>query len=123
MRWRSLKAAAWLGWQIESNWTDPFLFAVYSILAVFTVTRDPFLVFTSNAFAILGLRALYFLLGDLVGRFRYLTLGLSVVLVLVGLKMIGSHWWHAPTWLSLSAIAAVIGVSVVASLRVADSPA
>jgi tellurite resistance protein TerC len=103
--------------------TTDVLFAVDSIPAVFAVTRDPFLVFTSNAFAILGLRALYFLLGDLVGRFRYLTLGLSVVLVLVGLKMIGSHWWHAPTWLSLTAIAAVIGASVVASLRVADSPA
>ena len=103
--------------------TTDVLFAVDSIPAVFAVTRDPFLVFTSNAFAILGLRALYFLLGDLVGRFRYLTLGLSVVLVLVGLKMIGSHWWHAPTWLSLSAIAAIIGVSVVASLRTAESPA
>lgn len=107
--------------------TTDVLFAVDSIPAVFAVTSDPFLVFTSNAFAVLGLRALYFLLGDLVGRFAYLRLGLAVVLVLVGAKMLVSHWWHAPTWLSLAVVAAVLGVSVVASLRsargLADSPA
>ena len=98
--------------------TTDVLFAVDSIPAVFAVTADPFLVFTSNAFAILGLRALYFLLADLIGRFTYLRLGLAVVLVLVGAKMLASDWWHVPTWLSLAVIAGVIGGSVVASLRV-----
>ncbi|HEU0131462.1 MAG TPA: TerC family protein [Mycobacteriales bacterium] len=97
--------------------TTDILFAVDSIPAVFAVTKDPFLVFTSNAFAILGLRALYFLLADLMGRFTYLKTGLAVVLVLVGAKMLASEWWHAPTWLSLLVIASVIGGSVVLSLR------
>ena len=97
--------------------TTDIIFAVDSIPAVFAVTEDPFLVFTSNAFAILGLRALYFLLADLMDRFTYLKLGLAVVLVFVGVKMLVSDQWHPPGWLPLVVIAAILGISVYASLR------
>ena len=98
--------------------TTDIIFAVDSIPAVFAVTDDPFLVFTSNAFAILGLRALYFLLADLIDRFTYLKLGLAAVLVFVGVKMIASKlWdWHPPGWLPLLVIAVLIGGSVWISL-------
>jgi tellurite resistance protein TerC len=92
------------------------VFAVDSIPAVFAVTRDPFIVYTSNAFAILGLRSLYFFLADLKDRFRYLTHGLSIVLVFVGLKLLASPWIHLPPWVSLAVIAAVLGGAVVFSL-------
>src|SRR5207244_4995410 len=81
--------------------TTDVVFAVDSIPAVFAVTDEPFLVFTSNAFAILGLRALYFLLAGMMGRFTYLKLGLAVVLVLVGVKMLATDLWHVPVGLSL----------------------
>jgi len=97
--------------------TTDIIFAVDSIPAVFAVTDDPFLVFTSNAFAILGLRALYFLLADLIDRFTYLKLGLAVVLVFVGVKMLLSNVWHPAGWLPLVVIAAILAVSVWASLR------
>jgi tellurite resistance protein TerC len=97
--------------------TTDIIFAVDSIPAVFAVTKDPFLVFTSNAFAILGLRALYFLLADLMDRFTYLKLGLAVVLVFVGVKMLVSNQWHPPGWLPLVVIAAILGIAVFASLR------
>lgn len=93
------------------------VFAVDSIPAVFAVTQEPFLVFTSNAFAILGLRALYFLLADLVDRFVYLKLGLAIVLVWVGAKMLVLDLWKVPTLLSLGVVVTVITVSIVASLR------
>ncbi len=93
------------------------VFAVDSIPAVFAVTQEPFLVFTSNAFAILGLRALYFLLADLVDRFVHLKLGLAIVLVWVGVKMLVVDLWKVPTLLSLGVVVTVIAVSVVASLR------
>ena len=93
------------------------IFAVDSIPAIFAVTQEPFLVFASNAFAILGLRAMYFLLADLMHRFVYLKLGLSLVLVWVGIKMIVSHAWVTiPTLLSLGIVVAIITASVVASL-------
>ncbi len=93
------------------------IFAVDSIPAIFAVTQEPFLVFTSNAFAILGLRALYFLLADLVDRFVHLKLGLAIVLVWVGAKMLLAEIWHVPTVLSLGVVIAIITVSIVASLR------
>jgi tellurite resistance protein TerC len=93
------------------------IFAVDSIPAIFAVTQEPFLVFTSNAFAILGLRALYFLLADLVDRFVHLKLGLAVVLVWVGAKMLLADIWHVPTAASLGVVVAIITVSIVASLR------
>jgi tellurite resistance protein TerC len=93
------------------------LFAVDSVPAVLAVARDQFIVFSSNAFAILGLRALYFLLADLHGRFRYLERGLSVVLAFVGLRMVLGEGilgvrWNPPTWLPLAVIAAVLAVSI-----------
>ena len=92
------------------------VFAVDSIPAVFAVTRDPFIVYTSNAFAILGLRSLYFFLADLKDRFRYLTHGLSIVLVFVGLKLLTSPWIHLHPWVSLVVIAGVLGGAVGFSL-------
>jgi tellurite resistance protein TerC len=97
--------------------TSDILFAVDSIPAIFAVTDDPFIVFTSNAFAILGLRALYFMLAGMMYRFVYLKIGLAVVLVYVGVKMLVSSWFHIPIWASLGFIALAITVSIVASLR------
>src|SRR5207342_2936242 len=92
--------------------TTDVLFAVDSIPAIFAVTTNAFIVFTSNAFAILGLRALYFLLAGVLGRFAYLKLGLAAVLVFVGIKMIVSDWWHVPIWASLLVITLLIGGSI-----------
>jgi len=103
--------------------TTDLLFALDSIPAVFAVTTDTFLVFTSNAFAVLGLRALYFLFAHTIGRFAYLKIGLAAVLVFVGVKMILTDVYRVPIWASLTAIAALIGGSVVASLRHARAPA
>jgi tellurite resistance protein TerC len=96
--------------------TTDVLFAVDSIPAIFAVTTNAFIVFTSNAFAILGLRALYFLLAGVLGRFAYLKLGLAAVLVFVGIKMIVNEWWHVPIWLSLGVIVLLIGGSILFSL-------
>ncbi len=98
--------------------TTDIIFAVDSIPAIFAVTDDPFLVFTSNAFAILGLRALYFLLAGMIGRFTYLKVGLAAVLVFVGAKMLLTDVWHIPIYASLLAIVVMLGISVVVSLRV-----
>jgi tellurite resistance protein TerC len=92
------------------------IFAIDSIPAIFAVTRDTFLVFTSNAFAILGLRALYFLLAGAMTRFAYLKLGLSVILVLVGLKMGLSEVVHVPIVASLAVIAGVLAAAIGASI-------
>lgn len=97
--------------------TTDIVFAVDSIPAIFAVTQEPFLVFTSNAFAILGLRAMYFLLADLMHRFVFLKAGLAVILVFVGIKMLLLDVWKVPIWLSLTVIAASIAVAVAASLR------
>ena len=91
------------------------VFAVDSIPAVFGVTHDPFLVFTSNMFAILGLRALYFLLADFMDRFHYLKYGLGLVLAFVGTKMLIAGFYHVPIGLSLGVIVLLLGGSVVAS--------
>jgi tellurite resistance protein TerC len=93
------------------------IFAVDSIPAVFAITRDPFIVFTSNVFAILGLRSLYFVLADFVQRFHYLKPALALVLGFVGLKMLVTGVVHVPTALSLGVICAVLGGAVVLSLR------
>ncbi len=93
------------------------VFAVDSIPAVLAVTKDPFTVYTSNVFAILGLRSLYFLLAKMMDRFHYLKVGLAVILTYVGIKMCVAPWIHVPIALSLSVIALVLAVSVVASLR------
>jgi tellurite resistance protein TerC len=98
--------------------TTDLIFAVDSIPAVLAISREQFIVFSSNAFAILGLRALYFLLADMQGRFRYLQQGLAVILAFVGTKMILSNWHHLPTWVSLTVIASVLLVAIGASLVV-----
>jgi tellurite resistance protein TerC len=92
------------------------IFAVDSIPAVFSVTRDPFIVYTSNVCAILGLRSLYFLLADMIHRIRYLKYGLAVVLAFVGVKMLSSRWYDLPVLASLTAIFSILGCSVIASL-------
>jgi tellurite resistance protein TerC len=96
--------------------TTDIVFAVDSIPAVFAVTREPFLVFSSNAFAILGLRALYFLLAGMLGRFKYLKVGLGALLVFVGGKMLLSDIYHVPIWASLLVIATILTTAVLASL-------
>lgn len=93
------------------------VFAVDSIPAIFGVTRDPFIVFTSNIFAILGLRALYFVLADLMARFEYLHYGLGLVLVFVGVKMVISDWIEIPIYVSLSVVVALLGGSMGLSWR------
>jgi tellurite resistance protein TerC len=104
--------------------TTDIIFAIDSIPAIFAVTTDTFLVFTSNAFAILGLRALYFLLAGMIGRFTYLKVGLAAVLAFVGVKMLISEVYKIPIWLSLTVIATAIAGSVIVSLRRApDEPA
>jgi tellurite resistance protein TerC len=92
------------------------IFAVDSIPAIFAVTTDPFIVFTSNIFAILGLRSLYFLLAGVIGKFHYLKVGISLVLVFVGGKMLVEDLFHVPVLVSLAAIALLLAGSVVASL-------
>lgn len=94
------------------------VFAVDSIPAIFAVTRDPFIVYTSNVFAILGLRSLYFLLASVVDRFHLLKYGLAAILVFVGGKMFVADFYHVPTPVSLGFIAAALVVSVIASLVV-----
>jgi tellurite resistance protein TerC len=96
--------------------TTDIIFAVDSIPAIFAVTRDPFIVYTSNIFAILGLRALYFLLAGVVERFHLLKVGLSLVLVFVGLKMLASDVLAIPTGVSLATVAVLIGGSILVSL-------
>jgi tellurite resistance protein TerC len=97
--------------------TTDVVFAVDSIPAILAVSREPFIVFASNAFAIMGLRALYFLLAGMAGRFRYLNFGLGLILGFVGIKMLIVEWYHVPTGLSLGVIAAVLAVTVWLSLR------
>ena len=96
--------------------TTDVVFAVDSIPAIFAVTKDTFIVFTSNAFAILGLRALYFVLAGAMGRFIYLKTGLAAVLVYVGIKMLLSETYHIPIGLSLGVIAAILTISIGLSL-------
>jgi tellurite resistance protein TerC len=100
--------------------TTDIVFAVDSIPAIFAVTTEPFLVFTSNAFAILGLRALYFLLANMIRRFQYLQIGLSAILVFIGAKMLldAGGVFHVPIWASLGFIVASLTISIVLSLRV-----
>jgi tellurite resistance protein TerC len=93
------------------------LFAIDSIPAVFGVTQNPFLVFTSNIFAILGLRTLYFLVAGLMAKMRYLKVGLAVVLGFVGVKMLVSAFIEIPVWVSLAVIGAVLAAAVFFSLR------
>ncbi|WP_218081681.1 TerC family protein [Anthocerotibacter panamensis] len=96
--------------------TTDLIFAVDSIPAIFAVTQDPFIVYTSNVFAILGLRSLYFVLAGVMDKFHYLKLGLAVILSLVGVKMLLIDLFKIPTPVSLGVIAAVLAIAVLASL-------
>jgi tellurite resistance protein TerC len=98
--------------------TTDVIFAVDSIPAIFAVTRDPFIVFTSNVFAILGLRSLYFVLAGAIDYFRFLKIGLSIVLVFIGAKMLIHPWYKIPTTLSLVIVAGIIAISILISLIV-----
>jgi tellurite resistance protein TerC len=105
--------------------TTDVIFAVDSIPAIFAITQDPFIVYSSNVFAILGLRALYFLLADVIDRFHYLKLGLSVVLIFVGVKMLAADFYKVPIVASLAVIMLVLSASIVFSWwwpRAASSP-
>ena len=93
------------------------VFAVDSVPAVLAVSREQYIVFASNAFAILGLRALYFLLADMHSRFAYLQEGLAIILAFVGVKMLIHTWYHIPTWLSLTVIIIVLAASIGFSLK------
>jgi tellurite resistance protein TerC len=92
------------------------VFAVDSVPAIFGITTDRFIVFTSNVFAIMGLRALYFLLAGVMNLFRYLTYGLSAILVFIGVKMMLHHYWDPAPWLSLVVILSLLATSIVASI-------
>jgi tellurite resistance protein TerC len=97
------------------EFTD-LIFAIDSIPAIFGVTRDPFIVYTSNIFAVLGLRSLYFLLASVIERFHLLKYGLSIILTFVGVKMIAEHWIHVPILASLAVILGVLVIAIIASL-------
>ena len=92
------------------------VFAVDSIPAIFAITTDPFIVYTSNIFAILGLRAMYFLLAGVIDKFHYLNVGLALVLMFVGIKMVIVEWYKVPITASLLVIAGLLGASVAASM-------
>ena len=96
--------------------TTDLLFAVDSIPAILAITRDAFIVYTSNVFAILGLRSMYFALAGMMEMFRYLHYGLSLVLISVGAKMLLSHYFEIPTPVALAAVAGVLAISVIASM-------
>ncbi len=98
------------------EWSD-LVFAIDSIPAIFAITRDPFLVYSSNVFAILGLRALFFVLAGMMDKFVYLKPGVALILILVGLKMTLSHWIHLPTLASLAVIVLILTAAVLLSLR------
>src|SRR4051812_41676241 len=99
--------------------TTDLIFAVDSIPAIFAVTQEPFIVFAANAFALIGLRALYFLLVGLMDRFVYLTQGLSFILAFIGVKMMLIDVWHVPIWLSLSVIVGTLVATAILSMRAA----
>ena len=96
--------------------TMDLVFAVDSIPAVLAITRDTFIVYTSNICAILGLRSLYFLLANLMTRFVYLRIGLAIILCFVGIKMLAEHWFQLPSWISLLIILIVLAITTAASL-------
>ncbi len=102
--------------------TTDVVFAVDSIPAILAVSHEQFIVFSSNAFAILGLRSLYFLLNGMQDRFEYLNIGLGLILAFVGIKMLGGYFvdWHPPTWTSLAVITVILTVTILASVRTAS---
>lgn len=102
--------------------TTDVLFAADSIPAILAITRDPFIVYTSNVFAILGLRSLYFALAGMMELFHFLHYGLSVILTFIGMKMLVSHYYRIPTGVALVVVAVVLAASVVFSLAFPKKP-
>ncbi|MBX3708764.1 MAG: TerC family protein [Gammaproteobacteria bacterium] len=92
------------------------IFAIDSIPAIFAITNDPFIVFTSNIFAILGLRSLYFLLANMVDQFHFLKFGLALILIFVGCKMLIAHWYKIPVAITLSFVIITLIISIVLSI-------
>ncbi len=111
-RWATPLAAAFLLVAVFD-----LVFAVDSIPAILAITTEPFVVFAANAFALLGLRSLFFLVTGTMGRLRYLNAGLGTILVFVGAKMLVADWWKIPVWVSLPTIVGILAVTVLASLR------
>ena len=97
--------------------TTDIIFAVDSIPAIFAVTQESFIVFAANAFALIGLRALYFLLVGLMDKFIYLTQGLAFILAFIGAKMLLVDIWHVPIWLSLAVIVVTLVLTALLSMR------
>lgn len=110
-------------WALIAVEMADLVFAIDSIPAVFAITTDPFIVYTSNIFAVLGLRAMYFLLAGAVDRLRHLHFGLGIVLMFVGLKMLASGVYDVPVAVSLALIAAILSAAVVGSLFAHDARA
>jgi tellurite resistance protein TerC len=96
--------------------TTDLVFALDSIPAIFAITTDPLVIFTSNIFAVLGLRSLYFLLARAVGKFHYLQASLAVILTFVGIKMLIAHWYKMPIVISLSVVVLVLAAGIIASI-------
>jgi len=99
------------------------IFAVDSIPAVLVISSDPFIIFTSNVFAIMGLRALYFVISGVIGMFRFLRFGLAFVLAFIGVKMLISHFIKIPIGVSLSVVGSVIAISILLSVLIKEKPA
>ena len=102
--------------------TSDIVFAVDSVPAVLSVTTDPLIAVTSNIFAIMGLRSLFFILSGALSAFRYLSHGLAVILTFIGVKLCIVHFVHVPVWLTLTVVISVLAVSVLASLLVGPKP-
>jgi tellurite resistance protein TerC len=115
-QWNGRRALTPLALVLLMVETTDLVFALDSIPAIFGVTQDPFIVFTSNVFAILGLRSLYFVLANAIDYFRFLKYGLSVVLIYIGIKMLLVKWVHIPTRLSLGIVVGIIGLSILISV-------
>jgi tellurite resistance protein TerC len=102
--------------------TTDLIFALDSLPAVLAITKDSFVALTSNIFAILGLRSLYFALSGIMGLFRYLKIGLALILVFIGVKMLAEHWLHITTGTSLSVIGGVLTTSILMSVLIPQKP-
>lgn len=98
--------------------TTDFVFALDSLPAILGITRDAFILYTSNAFAILGMRVLYFLLAAILPKFRFLNYGLSLILVFIGARMLAERWVHISTEVTLSAVVGILALSMIASLAI-----
>lgn len=112
---RGLMATPLLLVLLVVEWSD-LIFAIDSIPAIFAITQDPFIVYSSNVFAILGLRALFFVLAGAMDKFSHLKIGVAMILLLIGLKMIAASWITIPTIYSLLGIAAILATAIVTSL-------